>query len=96
MDADVGKITINPDAQTQQEFHAKLKRKKNILSKAKKRAHELSQTKKGKTINVFANIGRLEDTENAIANGADGIGLYRIEQIYLSLQKPPSPNELYE
>jgi phosphotransferase system enzyme I (PtsI) len=38
----------------------------------------------------MANVGCREDVEHAVASGADGIGLYRTEHIYLSRQSPPS------
>ena len=45
---------------------------------------------------MLANVGDAEDTRVAIENGADGVGLYRLEQIYLGRQTPPSMSELLE
>jgi phosphoenolpyruvate-protein kinase (PTS system EI component) len=42
----------------------------------------------------MANVGCGEDVTAAFENGADGVGLYRIEQFYLSLTSPPSVAEL--
>jgi phosphoenolpyruvate-protein kinase (PTS system EI component) len=44
----------------------------------------------------MANVGCREDVQVAVENGADGIGLYRLEQIYLSRKSPPSEEELLE
>ena len=53
-------------------------------------------TANGASIAVLANVGDSEDTRLAVKNGADGVGLYRLEQAYLGRQKPPSVEELYE
>jgi phosphoenolpyruvate-protein kinase (PTS system EI component) len=45
---------------------------------------------------VLANIGCREDALLGDTNGADGIGLYRTECLYLSRKTPPSEDELYE
>lgn len=42
----------------------------------------------------MANVGGREDVIAAAENGADGIGLYRIEQFYLSRNTPPSEADL--
>ena len=44
----------------------------------------------------MANVGCGEDVTAAAENGADGVGLYRIEQFYLSRTTPPSVPELLE
>lgn len=42
----------------------------------------------------MANVGCGEDVAVAAENGADGVGLYRLEQFYLSRNTPPSVSEL--
>ncbi|MFI3324788.1 MAG: phosphoenolpyruvate--protein phosphotransferase [Clostridia bacterium] len=49
------------------------------------------QTKSGKKIKLYANVGSLTDMDKALANGAKGIGLFRSEFIYL--EKSEFPNE---
>ena len=64
-------------------------------SKAKEKCHEIAKTPKGKTIEVHANVGCLEDSIMASDNGADGIGLYRLEHIYLRRNSLPTEEELH-
>ncbi|MEJ2270137.1 MAG: hypothetical protein P8Y04_10255 [Desulfobulbaceae bacterium] len=45
----------------------------------------------GKQVEVVANIGNLEDAQNAIKNGAEGVGLFRTEFSYL--EQPSLPDE---
>ncbi len=46
-------------------------------------------------VRVEANIGIEEDVELALDNGADGVGLLRIEQLYFARQAPPTEDELF-
>lgn len=49
----------------------------------------------GQLIRVEANIGIEDDVELALDNGADGVGLLRIEQLYFARNTPPSEGELF-
>ncbi len=49
----------------------------------------------GQRIRVEANIGIQDDVELALDNGADGVGLLRIEQMYFERQTPPNEDELF-
>ena len=94
VDADAGEVIVNPDQCQKQVFYAKRRRREQACSQERARAHEQAQTKDGETISVLANVGRFEDTLEAMENGADGIGLYRIESVYLGRQEPPDATTL--
>jgi phosphoenolpyruvate-protein kinase (PTS system EI component) len=51
-------------------------------------------TKDGIKTTVLANVGCGEDTGRAMHNGAEGVGLYRMERTYLGSVVPPSVDEL--
>src|SRR5207247_11341356 len=53
-------------------------------------------TRDGRHIVLSANIELTEDVDAVIANGADGIGLYRTEFLYLNRETLPSEDEQYE
>lgn len=53
-------------------------------------------TKSGRRIDIFANIGNVEDAEAACAADAGGIGLFRSEFLYLGRETFPSEEEQYE
>ena len=57
-------------------------------------ARQPAQTLDGTVIGVLANVGCREDVSAAVDNGAEGVGLYRLEQFYLSRKTPPSAAEL--
>lgn len=96
VDADAGEVIINPDQEQEQAFEVKREQQQRASSKARGLAHEPAVTRDGKVIAVLANVGRQEDTQEAIENGADGIGLYRIERLYLRRQEPPDGAALLE
>ncbi len=52
-------------------------------------------TKSGKEIEVFANIGNPEEADIALKNGADGIGLYRTEFLFIGRESPPTEEEQF-
>ncbi len=94
VDADEGTIIINPDQDEKSNFQKKSARKNQVRSKVRARSHKPAITKSGKVISVFANVGQKEDVREAIKNGADGIGLFRLENIYLGRQGPPDHHRL--
>lgn len=94
VDADEGAVTIRPNAKDKTVFQEKIKAKDTIFETARLNAEKPAITKDGVSISVLANVGCRDDTEKAIRNGTDGIGLYRIEQAYLGRSVPPSKEEL--
>ncbi len=58
------------------------------------RSFEPAKTRDGIGVDVMASVGCREDAVVAAQNGADGIGLCRTEQFFVSRDAPPSPGEL--
>ncbi len=96
VDADAGEAVVRPNKEQRQAFVEKREQRDLAFNRARDRARLPAKTRDGRRIAVMANVGRVEDTREALNNGADGIGLYRIERIYLGRQEPPSKEELYE
>ncbi len=95
VDADRGTVTIRPEEKKKAVFREKVRDREQAQRLARASARNPSATKDGVTISVFANVGCREDTEAAMLNGADGIGLYRVEQIYLGCVVPPNVDGLF-
>jgi phosphotransferase system enzyme I (PtsI) len=89
-----GVIIINPDAETQTAFRQQIDRYHHYVVQARSYCHEPAYTKDGVGIEVMANVTCREDVEQARKYGADGIGLYRIESVYLGRKILPSEGEL--
>lgn len=50
----------------------------------------------GRRIEVGANVGTVEEARSAFENGAEGIGLFRTELMFLDRDEPPTEEEQYE
>ena len=94
IDADDGRAIINPTAAQRKALREKGELREQRIAQARAHALEPALTASGKHIAVLANVGDVEDTGVAVENGADGVGLYRLEQAYLGRQEPPSKEEL--
>ena len=94
VDADTGTVTLRPREKQKVIFRKKVADKAHKYELA--RAHALSPavTRDAVTIQVLANVGCSDDTEKAMLNGAEGVGLYRLEQAYLGRVVPPDTDEL--
>lgn len=91
-----GTLTVNPDKASRKEFQENLHAYRKTTIESRRKRHESATTKDGLTIPVMANIGNREDAEMAAENGADGVGLFRIEVFFLGRKMLPSPDELLE
>ena len=94
VDADTGMVTISPRQKQQVIFRKKVDDKARDYKLARSRAMSPAVTKDGVMISVLANVSCSDDTEKAMSNGADGVGLYRLEQAYLGRVVPPNTDEL--
>ena len=59
----------------------------------RRRGVEPAVTRDGETIHLMANIELSEDVSTALVNGAQGVGLYRTEFLYMNRVGPPSEEE---
>lgn len=90
-----GKIIIEPDEETLAEYRKKLdeeKKRQELLLTLKGRKTE---TKSGKSIHLYANIGGTKDVGAALMNDAEGIGLFRSEFLYLESDNYPTEEEQF-
>lgn len=96
VDGNNGTVILNPDDETRKTYRKKMqewqRREMQLLS-----LNELpAETKDGKRILLEANIEVPDETESVIAHGADGIGLYRTEYLFLEPGEFPSEEVQFE
>lgn len=96
MDGSTGKILINPDDKTINEY--RIKHEKDLKEKEELKSYigEETITLDGKKIELSANIAGLKDIKNVIENDAEGVGLFRSEFIYMDRSSFPTEEEQYE
>src|SRR5580704_15029403 len=95
VDGHRGTLVIAPQAETRSEFEERVKAWRATLVRCKDACRKPAKTLDGQLVRVEANIGIQEDVELALDNGADGVGLLRIEQLYFARQVPPTEDELF-
>jgi phosphotransferase system enzyme I (PtsI) len=91
-----GEVIINPTEETIAQYEQK--RATFAAQKAEwaKLVHEQTTTKDGHHVELAANIGTPNDVEGVLANGAEGIGLYRTEFLYMGRNELPTEEEQFE
>ena len=96
LDAVNNKIIINPDEETTN-YYVKLKENyEQDHEKLRQLVHKPTQSLDGHAVELAANIGSLEDIDRAIANGGEGIGLFRTEFLYMERLALPTEEEQYQ
>jgi phosphoenolpyruvate-protein phosphotransferase len=95
VDGFLGTLVIAPTATTQTDFEARLEKWRATLVRCKGKCREPARTLDGEVISVEANVGMNDDVEIALDNGADGVGLLRIEELYFARPAPPTEEELF-
>ena len=94
VDADAAEAIVNPKREDEAAFDKKQEQRDQSRAKALENSREPAVTKDGRSIKVYANVGGVADTQAAMDNGAEGVGLYRIERAYLGRQHPPGVKAL--
>ncbi|MGB5823768.1 MAG: phosphoenolpyruvate--protein phosphotransferase [Proteocatella sp.] len=95
-DGEEGLVFINPDEAILSEYAEKamsLAKEKELLTVLK---NEKSVTIDGHHIEIAANIGGPEDAKKADGYGAEGVGLYRTEFLYMDREALPTEEEQFE
>jgi len=89
-----GEIVVNPDAAMHTRYTEEIEGALTRNAELTQLARQPACTRDGTKIAVLANVGCREDVSTAVEHGADGVGLYRLEQFYLSRKTPPTAVEL--
>jgi phosphotransferase system enzyme I (PtsI) len=87
VDGDAGEVISNPNEET--------RRQASQTSRADIRSEPVA-TADGEPIEVAANVGSPFEIEGAVEQGADGIGLFRTEFLFLDRDNPPNEDEQYK
>ena len=96
VDGVTGSLFIEPDEQT---LEAKKKEQEEIRGREEKLKLLIGQeniTKDGRRINLYANMGNVEDVQKVLESDAGGIGLFRSEFLYLGRDTFPEEEEQFQ
>ena len=91
-----GEVIIHPTDENVDHFLTKQENYRRYEERLLANIHQSAQTLDGHQINLLANIESNQEAKTLHKFGAEGVGLYRTEFLYMSASSLPSEKELYE
>jgi phosphotransferase system enzyme I (PtsI) len=91
-----GTVIVNPTDQTLFEYGQLAKIKASLGEKLREIQGQPAVTLDGRIIHLSANIEDQHDVEAVIKHGAEGVGLFRTEFLFINREKLPTEDEQYE
>ncbi|MEX1030665.1 MAG: phosphoenolpyruvate--protein phosphotransferase [Paenibacillaceae bacterium] len=95
IDGDQGVVYIEPDAPLKDEYRERQHQIRVNRLKLREQAQSPSITKDGLTVSLNANISSEKELELALKNGAEGVGLFRTEFLYMHRSSFPDEEQQY-
>ena len=96
LDGSDGYLIVDPTSETLTQYAEIESRRAKVTARLKELRETTSTTRDGRHIVLSANIELPEDVDAVTANGAEGVGLYRTEFLYLNRPALPTEDEQYE
>jgi phosphotransferase system enzyme I (PtsI) len=96
VDGNRGIVVVNPAEETVQRYSREMFRLKAFEDELTEIRDQPAVTTDGHRVVLSANIEVPEEINNVRANGAEGVGLYRTEFLYMSRDELPSEDEQYD
>lgn len=96
IDGGEGKVILDPSDEEIADYREKQKAFEADKQQLQQLVNTETVTKDGKHVELAANIGSPNDLKGVLANGAEGIGLYRTEFLYMGRDNLPDEEEQYE
>lgn len=94
LDGDTGEVILRPDEATEADFRRRMCDQHASQAEVLERCKDIASTRDGIVVPVRANVGSREDVAMAVENGADGIGLFRLESLLMTSTELPSEQHL--
>ena len=96
LDGTNGMLIIDPTPETLAQYEEIESRRVQVVAQLKELRETKSTTRDGRHIVLSANIELPDDVDAVAANGAEGVGLYRTEFLYLNRSTLPGEDEQYQ
>ena len=96
IDGEAGVVVLDPTEETVKEYAEKRKAFSQRIRDLAKIARLPTVTKDGKALSLMANIEFPEEANIAVRSGAQGVGLYRTEFLFLNRKDLPSEEEHFD
>ena len=96
LDGEEGLLILSPDHLTQRVYAEKQEAERELKEKLKEMNLLPAVTTDGRQVHLYANVGSLKDVELAKKHGAEGVGLFRSEFLYMESNRFPTEQEQFE
>ncbi|MFG0336067.1 MAG: phosphoenolpyruvate--protein phosphotransferase [Maioricimonas sp. JB049] len=96
IDGDHGEVIIDPDEDCLERYRHTEERSKSVAERLLLLGPRLSETRDGVRVKVMGNIEFPEEAEACKVRGADGVGLYRTEFLYLGTTEERTEDDHYQ
>ncbi|PTV96137.1 phosphoenolpyruvate--protein phosphotransferase [Halanaerobium saccharolyticum] len=96
VDGNSGNIYFNPDQSTLDEYEVKLEEYEAEQERLKAFKDKKAETEDGHRVEVVGNMGNLKDVDPILANGGEGVGLFRSEFLYMDRDELPTEEEQFK
>lgn len=93
LDADKGELHLNPDLAEIEQLQATRREQVQRRQRDVAQACLAAITRDGHHVEVTANVASLQEVEQSLSLGGEGVGLLRSEFLYLDRHRAPSPEE---
>ncbi|PKU50948.1 MULTISPECIES: phosphoenolpyruvate--protein phosphotransferase [Lysinibacillus] len=90
-----GKVLVNPTADVIANYQEKAQHYRTQQAEWSTLVNEQTVSKDGVHVELAANIGSPSDLDGVLRHGAEGIGLYRTEFLYMGRENLPSEEEQF-
>ena len=96
VDGDHGLVIIRPNEETVAHYREEVERRKTMVARLESLRDLPAETKDGVRIRLMANIEFPREAGSCLERGADGIGLYRTEFLYLENDIAPTEEDHFQ
>ncbi len=93
MDGELGHVYVNPDERTIKDYEKRRDEFEKQMQMLKKYLNLPTVDADGRTVALYSNIGKPEDAQAALEKGAEGIGLFRTEFLFMDRDSLPTEEE---
>lgn len=95
VDGAYGEVFVNPTPITLKIYNKKKKAYDERVKELKKYIDKQTVTRDGRKVMLAANIGNADEVAKAVKAGAEGVGLFRTEFLFMNKQALPTEEEQY-
>ena len=91
-----GEVIIRPTQEQKEDYRERAAKHIAHLQALLANRDQLAQTKEGARVRLFANLELVDEVAGAVDHGAEGVGLFRTEFLYLGRTDLPSEEEHFQ